>query len=135
MRCPSDHSGHLSAIDLLRVRDSAARKIKELESESNATNISAPSIFEVFVGISLTEKTSSEKKRIMDVLESWGTLVLDSECAALGGRIHGQLIEEGQMIDPEDSMIAGIVIINNETLLTRNDKHFSRVPGLKIETY
>lgn len=122
-------------IDLLRGREAAVKKIKQLESESIATNISAPTIFEVFVGISLTKKASSEKKRIMDVLESWGTLVLDSESAALGGRIHGQLIEEGQMIDPEDSMIAGIVIVNNETLLTRNDKHFSRVPGLKIETY
>jgi len=122
-------------IDLLRGLEAAVKKIKQLESESIATNISAPTIFEVFVGISLTKKTSSEKKRIMDVLESWGTLPLDSECAALGGRIHGELIKEGQMIDPEDSMIAGIVIVNNETLLTRNDKHFSRVPGLKIETY
>jgi len=122
-------------IDLLRGREAAVKKIKKLESELVATNISAPSIFEVFVGISLTKKPYAEKKKVMDVLESWGTLVLDSECAALSGNIHGQLIKDGQTIDPEDSMIAGIAIVNKEVLLTRNTKHFRRVPNLKIEEY
>jgi len=122
-------------IDLLRGREKAVKKIKMLEAESTATNISSPSIFELFVGISLTKKPASEKKKIMDVLESWGTLVLDSECAAHGGIIHGQLIKDGQAIDPEDSMIAAIALVNNETLLTKNTKHFNRVPDLKIEEY
>ncbi len=122
-------------IDLLRGQEKAVNKIKVLEAESIATNISSPSIFELFVGISLTKKPSSEKKKIMDALESWGTLALDSECAARGGLIHGQLIKDGQPIDPENSMIAAIALVNNETLLTKNTKHFSRVPGLKIEEY
>ncbi|MHA1863359.1 MAG: type II toxin-antitoxin system VapC family toxin [Candidatus Thorarchaeota archaeon] len=122
-------------IDLLRGRKTAVDKIKMLEAESLSTNISSPSIFELFVGISLTKKPSSEKKKVMDVLLSWGTLSLDSECAALAGKIHGQLINEGQPIDPEDSMIAAIAIVNNETLLTKNTKHFKRVPDLKIEDY
>lgn len=39
------------------------------------------------------------------------------------------------MIDPEDAMIAGIALINNETVLTKNVEHFSRIRDLKIETY
>ncbi len=122
-------------IDLLRGRESAVKKIQMLESEAIATNISAPSIFELFIGISLTKKPAAEKKKIMDVLESWGTLSLDSNCAARGGIIHGQLIKEGQSIDPEDSMIAAIAIVNDETLLTKNVKHFERIPDLNIESY
>jgi tRNA(fMet)-specific endonuclease VapC len=122
-------------IDLLRGREEAVRRIKTLEAESTATNISSPSIFELFVGISLTKKPDSEKRRIMDFLKSWGTLVLDSECAARGGTIHGQLIKDGQPIDPEDSMIAAIALINDEVLLTKNSKHFSRVPDLRTEGY
>jgi tRNA(fMet)-specific endonuclease VapC len=122
-------------IDLLRGGEKAVKKIKMLEAESTATNISSPSIFELFVGISLTKKPSSEKKRIMDVLESWGTLALDVVCAARGGGIHGQLIKDGELIDPEDSMIAAIALENNEILLTNNKKHFSRVPGLRTEEY
>lgn len=122
-------------IDLLRGRESAVKKVNMLEAEAIATNISSPSVFELFVGISLTDKPAAEKKKIMDVLESWGTLSLDAECAARGGRIHGQLIREGQPIDPEDSMIAAIALVNGETLLTRNTKHFGRVPDLEIEEY
>ncbi|MHA1930205.1 MAG: type II toxin-antitoxin system VapC family toxin [Candidatus Thorarchaeota archaeon] len=122
-------------IDLLRGNKRALKRIKELEAESISTNISAPSVFELFVGISLTKKPSIEKKKILDVLLSWGTLALDSECAAIAGKIHGQLISEGQMIDPEDSMIAGIAIKNNESVLTRNTKHFDRIPDLVTEKY
>ncbi len=39
------------------------------------------------------------------------------------------------MIDPEDAMIAGIALINNESVLTKNVEHFSRIRDLKIETY
>ncbi len=39
------------------------------------------------------------------------------------------------MIDPEDTLIAGIALINNETVLTKNVEHFSRIRDLKIETY
>ncbi|KAF5434089.1 putative nucleic acid-binding protein, contains PIN domain [Candidatus Methanophagaceae archaeon] len=39
------------------------------------------------------------------------------------------------MIDPEDAMIAGIALINDESVLTRNVEHFSRIRDLKIETY
>ncbi|MFX1474794.1 MAG: hypothetical protein ACFFCO_04845 [Promethearchaeota archaeon] len=49
--------------------------------------------------------------------------------------IYSQLIKEGHPIDPEDSMIAAIAIVHGETLLTKNPKRFSRVPGLKIEEY
>jgi predicted nucleic acid-binding protein len=122
-------------IDLMRGKKSAVEKIMMLEAESLATHIASPSIFELFVGISLTKKPLSEKKKIMDVLESWGTLSLDFESASRGGVIHGQLINEGQVIDPEDSMIAAIALVNDETLLTKNTKHFNRIPGLKIEEY
>ncbi len=57
-------------IDLLGGREKAVRKIKALEAESIATNISSPSIFELFVGIRLTTKSDPAKRIIMDVLES-----------------------------------------------------------------
>ncbi|MFO7836647.1 MAG: type II toxin-antitoxin system VapC family toxin [Candidatus Thorarchaeota archaeon] len=122
-------------IDLLRGEKPAIDKIKELEAASIATNISAPSVFELFVGVALTTKPQSEKRRITEILDSWATMPLDTESAGLGGRIHGQLIREGQMIDPEDSMTAGIALHNNETLLTKNLSHFQRIPDLDVEEY
>jgi predicted nucleic acid-binding protein len=62
-------------------------------------------------------------------------LGLDAECAAKAGEVQGKLIRKGKMINPEDAMIAGIALINNETVLTKNVEHFSRIRDLKIETY
>jgi predicted nucleic acid-binding protein len=38
-------------------------------------------------------------------------------------------------IDPEDAMLAGIAIQDNEHLLTRNRKDFAGIPELQLETY
>ena len=122
-------------IDLLHGRESAVERIKSLEAEAIATNITTPSIFELFVGITLSKKPASEKKRIMDAIASWGTFPLDMKSAQIAGRVQGQLIGEGSMIDPEDAMIAGIAINNGETILTRNVKHFQRIPEVIVETY
>ncbi len=122
-------------IDLLQGRVPTVSKIKKMEAESIATSISTPSIFKLFVGISLTKKPISEKNRIMEILKSWGIMDLDAESAALAGKIYGELIKNGEIIDPEGSMIAGIVISNNEPILTKNVKHFQRIPGLNIEEY
>ena len=42
---------------------------------------------------------------------------------------------EGEPIDPEDRMIAAAAISTGTPLLTRNARHFSRIPQLRIETY
>jgi predicted nucleic acid-binding protein len=62
-------------------------------------------------------------------------LPLDLESAFLAGDIQKELIRKGEIIDPEDCMIAGIALKSNEPLLTRNLKHFKRIPGLQVETY
>ncbi len=76
-----------------------------------------------------------EKQKILYVLSNTLIWHLDVDGAIKAGEIDGKLIQQGQKIDPEDSMIAGITISKGEKLLTRNLKHFSRIPGLKIETY
>ena len=62
-------------------------------------------------------------------------LGLNAKSAAKAGEVQGKLIKEGKMIDPEDAMITGIALLNNEIILTKNVEHFSRVRDLKIETY
>ena len=61
--------------------------------------------------------------------------VLDARGAERAGDIEGKLIKHGIMIQPLDSMIAGIALTKGERVLTRNTKHFGRVPGLVVETY
>src|SRR3989344_5060748 len=82
-------------------------------------------------------KNLEEKKRekINNLLEATANFSLDISAAKEAGSIHASLKKEGIIIDPEDSMIAGIAKINREKILTRNIKHFQRINGIMIETY
>jgi predicted nucleic acid-binding protein len=62
-------------------------------------------------------------------------LSLDAASASKAGIIYAQRVKEKTKIDPEDAMLAGIAIQNNEPLLTRNRKDFAGIPELKLETY
>jgi predicted nucleic acid-binding protein len=62
-------------------------------------------------------------------------LSLDVASASKAGMIYTQRVKEKTKIDPEDAMLAGIPMQNNEPLLTRNRKDFAGMPELKVETY
>jgi tRNA(fMet)-specific endonuclease VapC len=74
-------------------------------------------------------------EKIHSLLDSFGYFNLDIPSSKEAGLIHAGLRKKGQIIDPEDSMIAGIAKFHGEVVLTRNLKHFSRIHDLKIESY
>jgi tRNA(fMet)-specific endonuclease VapC len=122
-------------IDVMRADEKALAKAKGLEAESTPVLVGAPTIFELYVGVGLSVKSVEEKGRVLEVLGSLTTLPLDQRSATRGGLIYAQRSREGVEMDPEDAMLAGIAVENHETLLTRNRKHFSGVPELKLEPY
>jgi len=58
-------------------------------------------------------------------------LPFDSECADHAARLRATLEAAGTPIGPHDTLIAATVLRHQATLVTRNVKEFSRVPGLK----
>ncbi len=121
-------------IDLLRGSNAVINKIKELERKNIPLVITSISVFEIWQG---TKDIADEGKmeKIYSLLESLGSLSFDIPAAEEAGSVHSHLKKEGKIIDPEDSMIAGIAKIHHETILTRNIKHFQRISGLKLESY
>jgi predicted nucleic acid-binding protein len=122
-------------IDLMRKDEAAVRKLKEVEKSHQGQGVAAPSIFELFVGIGLSKKPEKEKKKVMKTLLAVPVLDLKKESSSRAGLIYADLKKKGQTLDPTDCMIAAVTLENNEVLLTSNEKHFSRVKGLKIEGY
>ena len=57
-------------------------------------------------------------------------LPFDSECAAHAARIRVALEAIGKPIGAHDTLIAATALRHQATLVTRNAKEFSRVPGL-----
>lgn len=122
-------------IDLMDGNIDALKKQQELQTNNENVQITTITIFELFSGVGRCSQPEKEKQKLKAILESQHLLVLDEECAEKAGIIHGTLQKEGQAIEIQDCLIAGIALNHNEPLLTRNIKHFQRIKRLKVETY
>ena len=122
-------------IDIMKNDTSAVQKAKDLSDASVSILVGTPTIFELYVGVGLSLRSSEEREKVLSVLRSLPHLPLDAASASKAGIIYAQRIKEKTKIDPEDAMLAGIAIQNNEPLLTRNRKDFTGIPELKLETY
>ena len=122
-------------IDVMRNDLQAVKRTKELIAKGEPLIVTSPTVFELFSGITQSMDSPTEQHKILSVLAGLLIWQLDNEAAQKAGEIDGQLIKSHLAIDPIDSMIAGIALAKGETVLTRNEKHFNRVPGLKTEKY
>jgi tRNA(fMet)-specific endonuclease VapC len=122
-------------IDLMKGNRMAEQKLTALLQSGSSIAITAPTIFELFNGLAQSSKPAAELAKIHGVLHQQVRWTFDDASAEQGGRIYGELVRKGQPIDTIDAMIAGIALRHQEPVLTKNIKHFSRVSGLKVETY
>ncbi len=122
-------------IDIMKNEEKATAKLNELIRKGEPQLITALTIFELFSGITRSSKPREEKTKIMKIVGNQIVLHLENSAAEKAGDVHGTLVKEGNMIDPVDSMIAGIALIKKEKVLTRNVKDFKKVKELELETY
>jgi tRNA(fMet)-specific endonuclease VapC len=79
-------------------------------------------------------KTEKQRRAVATLLEAMTIFPLDSEAARRAADIRQALESVGQGIGTADYLIAGIALSKSAILLTRNQAHFGRVPGLSLGT-
>lgn len=62
-------------------------------------------------------------------------LPLTRKSVKISSSIYSKLRQAGIPVDDIDLLIAGVAIENEMTLVTNNDKHFSRITGIEIENW
>lgn len=114
-------------IDFLNGKEPSAGRVSgELEKGELRTTVISQ--FELLSG-AVSEK---QKKAVSQLLEAVPALPLDAPAADRAAQACHELEKHGLGIGMGDSLIAGIVLQNKGTLLTRNQKHFSLVKGLHL---
>jgi Predicted nucleic acid-binding protein, contains PIN domain len=68
---------------------------------------------------------------LLQLLQPMQRLAFDSDCADHAARIRAGLETAGTPIGPHDTLIAATALRYQATLVTRNVREFSRVPGLQ----
>lgn len=123
-------------ISLLKGDKEAVEKAKKLDEVNESVLTTAINALELFVGIVAVDGIASKRiEKTREFLNNLIIISLDKNGAERSAYILNTLKKLGQSIGLKDSLIAGIVLENKLTLLTRNIKHFERVSGLPIETW
>lgn len=62
-------------------------------------------------------------------------LPLTEKSVKISAELYSSLRQRGQTVDDIDLLIAGIAIENDMTMVTNNENHFGRIPGLRIQNW
>jgi len=103
--------------------------------EVNQLCISTVTYAELIYGVEHSSSRKINRPIIDDFARHLDIIAWDEEAAEHYGKIRAFLRVKGNIIGSMDMMIAAHVRSRNMILVTNNDKHFKRVPKLRIENW
>ena len=121
-------------IAILRGESDAATTLKRIEAEQ-PIGTTVINVYELLVGAQLHSRPEEKRQEAESLLQSLVVSSMTPAAASCAATISALLIKKGEKIDFQDIAIASIAIANNETLYTRNVKHFSRITGLAFKEW
>lgn len=122
-------------IHFLKNKTNAVEKAKALSEPVYTTRLN---VFEILKGVYLAEQSQAEKEltNFNSFLQGIGVLELDVKSANEAAKIFAELNKQGRTVQDTDVLIAAIALTNRENIIvTQNVKDFSKIPGIKVESY
>jgi tRNA(fMet)-specific endonuclease VapC len=128
---------------LLDAAGRGGRQLKARAREKPASLVEAGEILtttrfnvaELWVGVERTRDRPGELLTIETMLEPLTILDFDESSARVFGRITAYLYAHGSPRGDMDILIASVILVHGERLVTRNTRHFAGIPELVVETY
>lgn len=115
----------------LRGNESVKAKIIEHQKELASTTVNYS---ELIYG--LTKKDSKKYlPKVELIFENIKLYSFDKKSARTFGLLKANMQKEGIVVADMDLMIASIALTYDEVLISNNIKHFSKVEGLRVETW
>jgi tRNA(fMet)-specific endonuclease VapC len=90
---------------------------------------------ELYFGAAQSHNPATALARQQFFLSRFQSLPFDDAAAEKYGGIRAELTQRGQLIGPNDLLIAAICLARDVTLVTHYVAEFSRVQGLRIEDW
>lgn len=110
------------------------RAVAKYLSRFDQLNISLVTYYEVIAGLKF--KGSQQQLRLFeDFVRDHHVINVTRRSAIISGEIYASLRRKGIVIGTSDTLIAGIAIEHNLSLVTNNKRHFDLIDGLKIDNW
>ena len=126
-------------VDLLRERRryrfGPASTYLEGLPEDDVLAVSVHVVCELMAGAHAAGAPSGEVDRLSRLCEALVIRYPDERFAAEYGRLLAATRASGRSIDTMDLLIATAAMLDRVPLVTRNARHFSKVPGLVLDEY
>ncbi len=97
--------------------------------------IATPSVAELRFGALNSARTVENSARLALFLRPLRVLSFDQAAAERHAWLKHTLLRQGTPIGAMDMLIASIALAGGHTLVTNNEREFSRVAGLRVENW
>ena len=123
-------------IELLRDRSKVVLRERIASVPPYEQHLSSVSLSELVYGACRSQRPEYHLRQIRTILLQHVQIVdFDSNAAWRAGALRATLVERGCPIDFPDLQIASIALARDLILVTGNDRHFTRVPDLRVENW
>lgn len=111
--------------------------IKNRLQQQTPTEIALCSVVkaELLFGARKSQNIEANLSRIQSFCQPFNSLAFDDRCAEEYAQIRADLTRQGNIIGPNDLMIASIARAHDAVLITNNTKEFNRVANLRLEDW
>ena len=97
--------------------------------------VSVHVVCELMAGALSARAPSTEVERVSQLCDALLVQYPNHRFAAEYGRLLSHIRTSGSPMPVMDLLIGTAAVLDEAPLLTRNVRHFSRIPGLKVERY
>lgn len=118
-------------IDIIRGRDASLLE-QITTSEDASIALSAVTLAELEFGAANSRDPERNHVAVTLFASAFEVVPFDSHHARIYGEIRTYLNKKGMMIGPHGLQIASQALCHGMTLMTRNTREFSRIPGLEL---
>ena len=101
----------------------------------DSLQISIITLMELFYGAYRSLEVESNLAKVRMIEHTLISIPVNKSVADTFGRLKAKLESIGNRLDDFDLIIAATALAENLTLVSNNERHFKRVPGLKIENW
>ncbi len=122
-------------VDLLRRDRAAEKKLEEYVERDEPLTTTPITVAELFEGAYASRRKSEEVQKVREVLEHLQLLELSIPVCEKYGMLVNELKRQGLMLGDLDVLIGSAAAVHREILLTRNKRHFERIPELILDSW
>lgn len=97
--------------------------------------VSVVSLFEIEVGILKSKRVTENRAQYGALLAQLRKLPFDEDDAVAAGAVRAEMETNGKPMGAYDYLIAAQALRRNWTIVTANEREFSRLKGLKLENW